>query len=156
RHGQQALMVSQGARVGLLLPFVVATNNLSPQEYALEVIAKAGILCPPYTWRRFDCTTWLADRTGVPRPLHGAFPVAPAPPNLDVGLAQLATLFSHYLLRHQREDGSLFLRYLPHQDILYEGEDLPRTAHGAWVLCRAGHQLGDPALEAGGRKLTAL
>jgi AMMECR1 domain-containing protein/orotate phosphoribosyltransferase len=155
-HGQQALMVYQGGQVGLLLPFVVAANNLSPQEYALEVIAKAGIPGPPYTWYRFDCTTWLADRTSVPRPLQGALPVAPAPPALDVGLGQLATLLSQYLLRHQREDGSLFLRYLPHQDILYEGEDLPRTAHGAWVLCRAGQQLGDRALHGGGRKLTAL
>jgi orotate phosphoribosyltransferase len=155
-HGQQALMVYQGTQVGLLLPFVVAVNNLSPQEYALEVIDKAGIPGPPYRWRRFDCTTWLADRTGVSRPLQGALPVAPEPPALDVGLAQLATLLGQYLLRHQREDGSLFLRYLPHQDVLYEGEDLPRTAHGAWVLCRAGQQLGNMALQAGGRKLTAL
>jgi AMMECR1 domain-containing protein len=156
RHGQQALMVYQGTQVGLLLPFIVASHNLTPLAYAREVIDKAGIRCPPYTWRRFDCTTWLADRMSTPRPLQGALPLPPAPPSLEVGLAQLATLLSQYLLRHQRNDGRLFFHYLPHQDILYEGGDLPRTAHGAWVLCRAGQRLGDTALQGGGRQLTAL
>ena len=155
-HGQQALMAYQNHKVGLLLPSVVATNNLSPKAYALEVIDKAGITRPPYYWQRFDCHTWLADRSAVPKPLHGALPLAMVASALDETLPKLATLLSRYMLRHQRDDGSLFLRYLPHQDILYEGEDWARTAHGAWVMCRAGQQLGNGALQEGAHTLTNL
>jgi len=55
-----------------------------------------------------------------------------------------------YLLRHQRPDGTLFARYEPLLDQLYEGIDLPRLSHAAWVLGRARRR--DPlAGEASGR-----
>lgn len=158
RFGEQALTVYQGQRIGTLLPFVAATHNLSPTAYALEVIDKAGITRPPYYWRRFDCVTWLADRLtderqGTVRMLRGALPVEPPPATLEAQLGKLAALFTRYLLRHQREDGSLFFRYHPHQDVVYEGGDLPRIAHGAWVLCRAGAHFDHADLQAGGDKL---
>jgi len=166
RLGQQALLVHQGQRQGLLLPFVAARHGLGPQAYALEVIDKAGITRPPYRWRRYECVTWLAewhagghagdraDRGDKPRRLAGALPLPPPPPADPEALRRkLAGLFRRYLLRHQRDDGTLYFRYLPHQDVLYEGGDLPRTAHGAWVLRRAGTVLEDGELAAAGRRL---
>ena len=136
RHGQQALMVYQNKRVGLLLPFVATTHNLDRSEFVAEVIDKAGITRPPYTWCRFECATWLADsrRTTI---LEGGFPPAPDPPPLDGLLDRLANLHVQYLMRQQAEDGSLYLRYEPFQNRLYHGLSAPRLAHGAWIIARA-------------------
>ena len=65
RHGQQALMVYQNQRVGLLLPFVAVTHNFDREEFVAELIDKAGITRPPYQWCRFDCATWRADAAGI-------------------------------------------------------------------------------------------
>src|SRR5206468_3527934 len=54
RHGDQALAVFQGTRVGLLLPFVVVQHSLSPTQYVAEVIDKAGITRPPYHWAVYN------------------------------------------------------------------------------------------------------
>lgn len=146
RLGQQALMVFQDRRVGMLLPFMVARLGLGPEAYALEVIDKAGITRPPYRWRRYECSTWLADG-GSPRPLVGALPEhAEAPATSEPRAARLAELYAAYLVRHRADDGRLYFHYEPHQDVLHEGTDLPRVAHGAWVLARAAHHLADPRI----------
>jgi hypothetical protein len=61
RLAEQALHVRQRDRAGFVPPFVAVTQNLTPQEYVLEVVDKAGITRPPYFWMRYDCATWLAD-----------------------------------------------------------------------------------------------
>ncbi|MGH7868525.1 MAG: AMMECR1 domain-containing protein, partial [Candidatus Dormibacteraceae bacterium] len=48
RFADQALQVRQGNRMGIVLPFVAVTNNLTPLGYVREVIDKAGITRPPY------------------------------------------------------------------------------------------------------------
>src|SRR5215217_3676586 len=78
RHGDQTLMVYQGERVGLLLPFVACFWNLDAVSFAKAVIEKAGLAEPPYYWYRYDCTTWFAGSEGVWRMLGGF-----APPNED-------------------------------------------------------------------------
>jgi hypothetical protein len=150
RHGEQALLVHQGGRSGLLLPFVATMDDLDPLAYALEVIDKAGITRPPYRWRRYDCATWLAD--GAPaRRLRGLFPPGEPPASLEAALARLTPLFVRYLLGQVRDDGTLYVRYRPVRNVLHEGLDAPRLAHAAWVLSRAHRALGEPA--AGGRSL---
>jgi orotate phosphoribosyltransferase/AMMECR1 domain-containing protein len=142
RHGDQTLMVYQGDRVGLLLPFVAATSNLDRVSFPKAVVEKAGLTEPPYYWCRFDCTTWLADSNGV-SPTLGAFPLRP--PNATTTqelIAHHAALHISYLINHLRADGSLYSSYEPFQNRLYEGVDLPRLAHGAWVLARAHKVLG--------------
>ena len=136
RHGQQALMVYQNNRVGLLLPFVATTHNLYPSEFVAEVIDKAGITRPPYDWCRFDCATWLANATETTM-LEGGFPRAHEPPPLEALLDQLANLHIRYLTQQQAADGSLYLRYDPFQNRLYQGVSAPRLAHGAWIVARA-------------------
>lgn len=146
RHGQQALMVYQNKRVGLLLPFVATTNNLDRSEFVAEVIDKAGITRPPYNWCRFDCSTWLVDAKGTTK-LEGGFPPAPDTPPLDALLDRLANLHVQYLIRQQTADGSLYLRYEPFQNRLYQGLSGPRLAHGAWIIARAYKALGGDALK---------
>jgi len=146
RHGQQALMVYQNKRVGLLLPFVATTHNFNRSEFVAEIIDKAGITRPPYHWCRFDCATWLADAKGSTI-LEGGFPPPPEPPPLDVLLDRLANLHIRYLMRQQNADGSLYLRYEPFQNRLYQGLSAPRLAHGTWILARAYKAFADDELK---------
>jgi AMMECR1 domain-containing protein/orotate phosphoribosyltransferase len=146
RHGQQALMVYQNQRVGLLLPFVATTHNLDRAEFVEEVIDKAGITRPPYNWCRFDCATWLADANGITI-LESGFPRAPEPPAFAALLDRLAHLHVEYLMRQQAADGSLYLRYEPFQNQLYHGLSAPRLAHGTWVIARAFQAFGGDELK---------
>jgi orotate phosphoribosyltransferase/AMMECR1 domain-containing protein len=136
RFGVHALMAVQGNRYAVYLPSVASRFNLSPTAFAEDLLGKAGITVPPYWWTRFECTTWLADRAQA-RLVEGSFAPEPAPAELNALIERLAPLGIGYLLRHQRADGSFYTRYDPLQDQLYEGIDLPRIAHAAWVLARA-------------------
>lgn len=147
RHGEQTLMVYRGERVGLLLPFVASMFNLDRSIFAKAVVDKAGLEEPPYYWCRFDCVTWLADIEGV-SPTLGGFPSLPTPASTPNELAaRQAALHSKYLIKHFRDDGSLYLTYEPFQDRASGHIDLPRLAHGAWVLARASRTLGGDDLK---------
>jgi AMMECR1 domain-containing protein/orotate phosphoribosyltransferase len=137
RHGDQTLMVYQGERVGLLLPFVASSWNLDSVSFAKSVIQKAGLTEPPYYWCRFDCTTWFAGPEGT-RPTVGGFTVPRNDlPPIDELIERHGKLHLHYLLKHLREDGSFFSGYQPFHNRLFEAVDTARQAHGAWVLARA-------------------
>jgi orotate phosphoribosyltransferase len=146
RHGEQTLMAYAGERVGLLLPFVASMHNLDRVRFARAVLEKARIEEPPYNWCRFDCATWVADATGA-RTLVGGFPSygRTDEPTQDL-VSRLTSLHAAYLIRQQKPDGSLYLRYEPFQNRLYEGLDLARLAHAAWVLARAAARFGSDAL----------
>jgi orotate phosphoribosyltransferase/AMMECR1 domain-containing protein len=148
RHGQQALMAYQGESVGLMLPFVASMFNLDALGLAHATLQKAELTEPPFYWCRFDCVTWLADACGVHR-LVGGFALTEAPPTAGLNelLTRRAELHTQYLLRHQRPDGTLFTEYEPFQNRLYEGIDLPRQAHAAWVLARTSRIMRGEALE---------
>jgi orotate phosphoribosyltransferase len=135
RHGQQALMVEQNSRSGLLLPFLTSWLSLDAEGFVDETLDKAGITRAPYNWIRFDTDTWLADADGVAR-LEGGF--KRLAPTLRVD--QIARLHLDYLLRNQREDGAVYFGYYPFQNTLYQGIDMARLAHCAWTLARAGQR----------------
>lgn len=146
RHAQQALMVYQGKRMGVLLPFVAVTHNLNPAEFVAELIDKAGITRPPYNWCRFECATWLADAEGAKKLEYG-FPLAPESGSLKEMMSRLARLHADYLVRQQEDGGSLYLQYAPFQNSLYRGISTPRLAHAAWVMARAHKLMDEPALK---------
>ena len=150
RHAEQALMAYQGERAGMLLPFVAVTDNLSPLDYARAVLDKAGITQGPVQWCRFDCSTWLADATGVRGVKHG-LPVGAAPRSLAEGVERLTPLLCRFLLRHAGETS----RYEPFADVLYQGLDTSRLAHQAWTLARARRLLGRKELGEGAAKVLA-
>jgi orotate phosphoribosyltransferase/AMMECR1 domain-containing protein len=133
RHGQQALALQQNSRYGILLPLVAARMNLDAEDFVDEVIDKAGVTRPPYNWIRFDCVTWLADAEGTWK-LDGGF--RECPPTLTV--VETAHLQLEYLLRNQRSDGSFYFGYYPFDNTLYQGIDIARQAHAAWILARSG------------------
>ncbi|HEY6393145.1 MAG TPA: AMMECR1 domain-containing protein, partial [Bryobacteraceae bacterium] len=133
RHGQQALMLEQNAREGMLLPFVATRMSLDAEDFVDEVIDKAGITRQPYNWKRFDCVTWLADEEGTWKLEGGCRQSAPT-----LGTHEIARLHSEYLLRNQRPDGSLYFTYYPFENTLFPGIDVARQAHAAWTLARAG------------------
>jgi hypothetical protein len=56
-------------------------------------------------------------------------------------LSNLADLFSSYMIKHQKADGSFYESYEPFRNRLHEGLIPPRAAHGAWVLARAANVL---------------
>src|SRR5260221_5121807 len=138
--GRQMLQVNQGERAGMLLPFWAARESISRETYPREVIDKAGITRPPYSWLRFDCATFLADATGAGR-LEGPLRRLPDERDDRELSLHLAELYSNYLLNHQLQDGSFCESYEPFSNRLRKGGNLPRLAHGAWVLARAGRTL---------------
>src|SRR6185369_2681813 len=83
RHGDQTVMVYQGDRVGLLLPFVGSFWNLDPVGFARAVIEKAGLSEPPYYWFRFDSATWFSGAEGVAKTAGGFAVPEKKLPSLD-------------------------------------------------------------------------
>ena len=134
----------------MYLPSVASRYTSAPVSFVEELLHKAGITEPPYRWIRFECTAWLADHAGE-RLLNGSFAPTPPPTNLTELVERLAPLGVGYLLRHQRPDGTFFTRYDPLQNQLYEGVDLPRLAHAAWVLARVAKVFDPSAGEAAAR-----
>ena len=157
RHGDQTLMVYQGQRVGLLLPFVAGLWNLNNVSFANAVLEKAGLSEPPYNWCRFDCATWFAGCEGVWRTIGGfATPQLNLPPVEEL-IARHRKLHVRYLLKHLRDDGTFFSSYQPFHNRLFEGVDPARQAHGAWVLARAHKTLGGDELKnAAGKVIDSL
>jgi len=138
RHGQQTVMAYRDDHLGLLLPFVAATDNLDSLNFAQAVLDKAGLTEPPYYWCRFDCATWLAEPEGV-WPIVGGFPSTDnRPGDLNKMVTHHRELHTKYLLKHIKEDGTFYSHYQPFQNRLFEEVDLARLAYGAWVLSRAG------------------
>jgi orotate phosphoribosyltransferase len=136
RHGEQTLMVYQGNRLGLLLPFVASLWNLDAVSFAKSVIQKAELTEPPYNWCRFDCVTWFAGSDGVDATI-GGFRITKDLPPIDDLIERQGKLHLGYLLKHLRDDGSFFSGYQPFHNRLFESVDVARQAHGAWVLARA-------------------
>jgi len=153
--GRQMLQVSQGRRSGSLFPFWAARESISREQYPLEVIDKAGITRPPYSWERFDCRTWLADADGAGE-MEGAFRRLRDDRAGRGLLVHLAGLYSSYLLNHQKEDGTFYESYEPFRNRLRKGGNLPWLAHAAWVLARASRTLRDPLPQAAGEKTLAF
>ncbi|HKP81294.1 MAG TPA: AMMECR1 domain-containing protein [Pyrinomonadaceae bacterium] len=157
RHGDQALMVYQGERIGLLLPFVAGLWNLNNVSFANAVLDKAGLTEPPYHWCRFDCATWFAGCEGVWPTVGGFAPPQPDLPPVEQLVARHRKLHLRYLLKHLREDGTFFSSYQPFHNRLFEGGDPARQAHGAWVLARAYNILGGDELKnAAGKVIDSL
>ncbi len=157
RHGDQTLMVYQGQKLGLLLPFVASFWDYDAVSFAKAIIDKAGLTEPPYYWLRYDSATWFAGSEGVWPVVGGFAPPQPDLPPVNELIARHRKLHLRYLLRHLREDGTFFSTYEPFHNRLYEGVDPARQAHGTWVLARAYKMLGgDELKDAAGKAIDSL
>ncbi|MGH3975317.1 MAG: AMMECR1 domain-containing protein, partial [Pseudonocardiaceae bacterium] len=140
RFADQILQVRQGNRMGIVLPSVAVTNNLTPLGYVREVIDKAGITRPPYRWTRYDCVTWLADGGGCRRLRYGLPEGEPAP-TPRAQLARLHDLLAGYTRRHHVSRAEPVSRYEVFADRLRTSLHPARLAYGAWIKARVGlHQ----------------
>ncbi|MBN1203584.1 MAG: hypothetical protein JXB05_01500 [Myxococcaceae bacterium] len=148
RHGEQALMVFQGEKAGMALPFAAFAHNHSPLEHARGALESAGITEGPYRWRRFDCITWLADAEGTHLVEHG-LPVSAPPKALDQRITRLIQPLCKFLLRHLGETA----RYEPFADVAHKGLGVVPLAHQAWTIARAHRLLGPAPLGEGARTL---
>ncbi|HEY2725472.1 MAG TPA: AMMECR1 domain-containing protein, partial [Pseudonocardiaceae bacterium] len=137
RFADQALQVRQHDRMGIVLPFVAVTSNLTPLGYVREVIDKAGITRPPYRWTRYDCVTWLADAHRVHR-LRRGLPAAAASGSAPTQLRRLRDLLTGYTRHHHVGDGEPVSRYEVFADRVRTGVHPARAAYGAWIKARAG------------------
>ncbi|MDQ6700671.1 MAG: AMMECR1 domain-containing protein, partial [Acidobacteriota bacterium] len=153
--GRQALSVSQGRRSGMLLPFVAVANNLDRAAFVAEVIDKAGITRPPYHWLRHDCETWISDKLGCV-PIKSGLRLRSDTQKFEDTVRELAGWQSDYLVRMQREDGSLWFSYLPFQNWIHSGGGAPRAAHAAWILSRASGLLRQERIREAADKLLAF
>ncbi len=135
RFGLDALEVRQGDRDALLMPQVAVTNDLSPKAWIAALIDKAGITRPPYTWRRWACTTWLIGEQGISR-MRDGLPERKRP----LKLKQAIELLDGYLMQHHTERGTPLTTYFPFQNHLEHQLSGPWLAHGAWVKARAGRR----------------
>lgn len=140
RFCDQALMVHQGQRNGLFLPDVPVMFNYDEKRFIEELIDKAGITRPPYSWRRYECSTWLDDGNNVQQVQKG-FPKPPAASTeLVKNTKMLSDLWAEYIQRQQLENGSFYFHYFPFQHQLHGIQDNARSAHAAWVLARRQQQ----------------
>src|SRR5262249_44671883 len=147
-------MAYRGERIGLLLPFVAATHNLDAKAFAESVLEKAG-LSEIGCWCRFDCATWLHDGNRTRRVIGGfSFYPAGAEPISEL-VKRHTDWLTGYLVRNQREDGTLYSTYEPFQNRIYEGLSIPRLAHAAWVMARGAARIEDAGLVTSARKITA-
>lgn len=137
RFADQVLQVRQGKRMGIVLPFVAVTSNLTPLGYVHEVIDKAGITRPPYQWTRYDCATWLADDSSCRRLRHGLPEGEPAP-TASAQLVRLHELLVGYTRRHHVPLGEPVSRYEVFADRVRTSLHPARLAYGAWIKARAG------------------
>ena len=142
--GVHALLAAQGDLSGLLLPVVAQRDDLDADGFLNALHDKAGIGAGTTTYRKFDCVTWLADAHQTVRLTGGL----PPPSHRDGSVEALAHRWASYVERQRCDQGGLFLHYAPLRDTLALGSDPARTAHGAWVLGRAGRALRRPSLTA--------
>lgn len=136
RFGEQALLAHQGELEGILLPDVAVQFNYSEQEYAQEVLAKAGITQPPYAWRRYDCHTWLDDGQHIRLLVKGFPQQSAAERDIPTRLPELMHKWATYIQRQQQDNGTFYFYYYPFQHQIFQTQDHSRTAHTLWVLLR--------------------
>jgi orotate phosphoribosyltransferase/AMMECR1 domain-containing protein len=137
RFADQVLQVRQGNRMGMVLPFVAVTNNLTPLGYVREVIDKAGITRPPYRWTRYDCATWLADDGSCHRLRHG-LPAGEPATTARAQFTRLHDLLAGYTHRHHVPQTEPVSRYEVFADRVHTSWHPARLAYGAWIKARAG------------------
>lgn len=151
RLGEQVLVVFQGSRHGLLLPFAALQLSLSREQYVAEVIDKAGITRPPYAWGTYECRTWLTTGEATQRMPFG-LPEPSAATSPEELVRTLTPLHASYLLRHDRSDGLRVGYYRPLLDQSLDELEVARQAHGTWVMAHAARVLGDARLADAARR----
>ena len=151
RLGADSMSVHQGARRGFLLSTVAPHFNWTKERFVEELLRKAGIDRPPYSWSTYKTTTWLRTARDTHR-IQSGFPErGPVPRSAD-RWASDAALLAEYIARSLTPDGVPEYVYLPVGGQRIRHGSTARLVHALSALEEAGRLLAQPAWREAGRR----
>lgn len=144
RMGADTMSVQQGERRGFLLASVGPHFNWGKQRFAQELLRKAGIEKPPYTWCTYQTATWLETGHGV-RKIVSGFPERGLKEQSAEQLLSNVRLLGSYIARNMGRDGLPEYSYLPVTGQRTVEGSPARRIHALAALGQAGRMLNAPA-----------
>ena len=144
RMGADTMSVQQGERRGFLLASVGPHFNWGKQQFAREVLRKAGIERPPYTWCTYQTATWLQTGNSVRRIVSG-FPERGLTARNTEQVASDAALLANYIVRHLGANGLPEYSYLPVTGQRTVQGSPARLVHALAAIDQASRTLAIPA-----------
>ncbi len=114
RMGADSMSVQQGARRGFLLASVGPHFNWGKDRFTKELLRKAGIAGPPYTWATYETATWLRNaRSGCTYKIVSGFPERKPLLQTSERLRSEAARLAGYIVRSLGPEGIPEYSYEP-------------------------------------------
>ncbi len=153
RLGADSLAVQQGDRRGFLLSTGAPHQDLTKERFAKELLRKAGIDQPPYSWSTFQTATWLRTAQDTHKIVSG-FPERRPVTRHEERWASEIALLAGYIGRSLDPDGLPEYCYWPVAGQRARQGSAARLVHALVALEEAGRLTAMPAWrEAGLRGL---
>jgi orotate phosphoribosyltransferase len=143
RMGADTMSVQQGEWRGFLLASVGPHFNWGKERFTKELLRKAGIEKPPYTWCTYQTATWLETPQGV-RKIASGFPERGLRPQTAEQWAANMGLLGNYIARNIGATGLPEYAYLPVTGQRKVEGSPARLIHALAALDEAGQSLGKP------------
>jgi orotate phosphoribosyltransferase/AMMECR1 domain-containing protein len=143
RMGADTMSVQQGERRGFLLASVGPQFNWGKERFAKELLRKAGIDKPRYTWCTYQTATWLETPQGV-RKIASGFPERGHRPQSAEQWAADMALLANYIARNIGTNGLPEYAYLPGTGQRIVQGSPARLIHALAALDGAGRELNKP------------
>ena len=143
RMGADTMSVQQGDRRGFLLASVGPHFNWGKERFAQEVLGKAGVDKPPYTWCTYQTATWLETPQGV-RKIASGFPERGLKPQGPEQWKASMALLGGYIARNIGANGLPEYAYLPVTGQRAVQGSPARLIHALAALDEAGQALSKP------------
>ena len=143
RLGADSMSVQQGERRGVLLASVGPHFDWGKERFAKELLRKADIDKPPYTWCTYQTATWIEAAQGVRKMVSG-FPERGLGPRSAAQWTVDATLLGNYIARSIGANGLPEYAYLPVTGQRIVQGAPARLIHALAALDEAGRELNMP------------
>jgi orotate phosphoribosyltransferase/AMMECR1 domain-containing protein len=140
RLGADSMSVQQADRRGILLANVGPHYNFSKEQFARELLRKAGIKGPPYSWSTFHTATWLRGAYGTHKLVSG-FPERAPVSDTAREWGASSTLLANYLLNSLAPNGLPEYSYAPISGERVTQGSPARLVHALAALEEAGRTL---------------
>lgn len=151
RLGTNSMSVQQGSRRGILLSTVAPHFDWTKEKFAKELLRKAGISDPPYTWGIYQTATWL-------RTANATHKIASGYPERRVALESEERFLSYiadlagYIFRSLGPDGLPEYFYSPVTGQRLREGSPARIVHALGALEEAGRFLPMPSWNEAARR----
>lgn len=154
RLGADSMSVQQAGRRAFLLATVAPHYNWSKETFAKELLRKAGIERPPYSWSTFQTATWLRTVHGT-RKIVSGFPERGRSSENEECWKTNAALLADYIVRSLGPNGLPEYYYSPVDGERVRQGSAARVVHALAALAEAGRFMQVPLwVEAGVRGLS--